>query len=117
MPLGWLRIRRPVSPLLVFASTLAALVAAGQVAVRSVGALGAARHAAPTVRYPDASWYLAFNGGTQLDHYVLFHGLGSSMRAAREADVLILGTSHSQFGFPSAPLRELEQRRGIKIFH
>jgi len=112
-----LRLERPAAALAAFAAALAACIAAGQIAIRTVPGLAAAQRTAATIRYPDSTWYLAYNGGTQLDHYVLFHGFGESIRSARQADILILGNSRSQFGLPSEPLRAFERRHGVKIFH
>ena len=112
-----LRLERPGVALLAFMVSFAVCIVAGQIAIRVVPALGAAQRRAATIRYPDSSWYFVANTGTQLDHYVLFHGFGSSMHAAREADIIVLGNSRTQFGLPSERLRVFEKRHGVKVFH
>src|SRR6185503_7630023 len=112
-----LRLKRPGVALLAFTVSFAVCIVAGQIAIRVVPGLGAAQRRAATIRYPDSSWYLVANTGTQLDHYVLFHGFGSSMRAAREADIVVLGNSRTHFGLPSERLRVFEKRHGVKVLH
>jgi hypothetical protein len=100
----------------VFGATFLALTLGGKWAVQHVDALAYARDAASVVHYPDSSWYVAFDGGPQLDHYVLYYGLGQSIAHARAADILILGNSRVQFGFPDRVLRAFEARHGVSIF-
>ena len=104
-------------PLAAFSIAFAVWVAGTQIALRTVPALEQARRRAAAIEYPDSTWYLAFKDGPQLDHYVLFHGLGRSIESARAADILVLGSSRTQFGLPDAPLRAFERRHGVKIFH
>jgi len=100
----------------VFGATFLALTAAGAWCARHVQSIARVTTTASPIRYPDPSWYLAFDGGPQLDDYVLYYGLGPSIAHARAADMLILGNSRVQFAFPDDALRTFEATHGVTIF-
>src|SRR5262245_45845583 len=102
--------------LAVFGATFLALTAVGAWCTRNVESIARMATTASPIRYPDPSWYLAFDGGPQLDDYVLYYGLGASIAHARDADILILGNSRVQFAFPDDALRAFEATHGVTIF-
>jgi hypothetical protein len=99
--------------LVIAAAAFLCLSGGGCWGVRHVTALGFADRRAPSVEYPDGSWYPALQGE---DEYVLFHGVGPSIAHARRADIMILGNSRTQFAFPSPALRAFEARHGVLVF-
>ena len=99
-----------------FGATLGALVFAGGVGMRAVPALRFA-HQELAVQRRNASWYsVFFRGGTQLDHTILWNGIGPSMANARQADIIFLGTSQVQFAVPDHEIRAFERRTGLRVF-
>jgi hypothetical protein len=81
------------------------------------GPIAFARQETPFMRFPDASWFAVFyRGGAQLDHTILYNGLGSSIEHARRADAIFLGNSQMQFALPMHELREFERRSRVRPF-
>ena len=61
-------------------------------------------------------WYVAYDD-FNIDHYILYHGLDESICYAREADVLILGSSQVQYAFPKIVLKHFELETGLRFYN
>ncbi|UFZ04404.1 hypothetical protein LQG66_35355 [Bradyrhizobium ontarionense] len=72
-------------------------------------------------RSGDAAWYRNFGGDgvTEIqDQDLFFHGIGRSIDQARQADVIILGSSLVSFAIDPSVVRErLERRYGLKFYN
>jgi len=102
---------------ILFGATFSALVAAGWVGMRHVHPLTLGRQEVPALIPPDPSWFpVLFRGGVQLDHVILWNGIGRTIENARRADVFFLGSSHIQFALSSRELRQFERRSGVTAF-
>jgi hypothetical protein len=105
-----------------FFVTFAIVVTAGQEA----GTLLAKRFALgklimedlpPAYAFSDPEdWYIAYDE-FGLDHYILYHGFGESIRYAREADVLLVGNSQVAYGFSKSVLKEGQLTTGLKFYN
>ncbi|MBI5772278.1 MAG: hypothetical protein HZA89_00875 [Verrucomicrobia bacterium] len=61
--------------------------------------------------------YLSSFRGVSVGHYLHFSGIDSEMiRHLREADVLIIGNSRVQFGFPQSVMKPFFARHGLKYY-
>lgn len=61
-------------------------------------------------------WYMAYDA-FGLDHYVLYHGLGESIRHTPKADVLIVGNSQVGYGFPKSALEHGKLKTGLSFYN
>jgi hypothetical protein len=96
---------------------LVVLVTAGFVGMRRVPALAFARQEVPAIDLPDRSWFpVLFPNGTQLDHHILWNGIGASIENARRADVIFVGNSTLGFALPDHEVRAFEKRSRLSAF-
>jgi hypothetical protein len=100
-----------------FVATLVVLVTAGFVGMRRVPALAFARHEVSAIERPDPSWFaVLFHNGMQLDHHILWNGIGPSIDNARRADVVFVGNSTLGFAIPDHEVRAFEKRSRVSAF-
>lgn len=74
-----------------------------------------ARHAD---QLPPGDWYL--ENGTEMDGFSmlpLYYGVGESIEYAAEADLMLLGSSLTQFAFPAECLQPWCEERGLGCFN
>ncbi|MFC5325615.1 hypothetical protein [Bradyrhizobium oligotrophicum] len=78
-------------------------------------------HFSAISRPGDAAWYRDFGGDgvTEIqDQDLFFHDIGRSIEHARQADIIILGSSLVSFAIDQSVVRErLEQPRGLKFYN
>ncbi|SMX57196.1 conserved protein of unknown function [Bradyrhizobium sp. ORS 285] len=78
-------------------------------------------HFSAISRVDDHAWYRNFGGDrvTEIqDQDLFYHGIGRSIEHARQADIIILGSSLVSFAVDQAVMREqLEQRYGLKFYN
>ncbi|WP_316225673.1 hypothetical protein [Bradyrhizobium sp. SZCCHNS3052] len=78
-------------------------------------------HFSAISRAGDRSWYRNFGGDsvTEIqDQDLFYHGIGRSIDNARQADVIILGSSLVSFALDETVMRErLEQPYGLKFYN
>jgi hypothetical protein len=99
-----------------FALTLALCVGAGEFGGRRLPVMRAwFGNVAKPVPDPD-KFFLAIIGDP-LDHRILFHGFGPSIDYARRADVLLLGDSRVNFGFPDNVLQKVAAESDVHVFN
>jgi len=103
--------------LAVYALTLVAMLGLGSLlASLRVGLAEAALWKLERVLPEGNDWFLAHERFS-LDHLVLYHDFGDSIRYARTADVLLLGDSKMQFAFPRGVLERVSGETGCSFYN
>jgi hypothetical protein len=100
-----------------FVTTYVALAAAGSVGMRRVTMLAFARQEVPAIDLPDSSWFPVLTPNSmQLDHTILWNGIGPSIDNAGRADVIFVGNSTLGFALSDHELRAFEKRSRVSAF-
>jgi len=66
---------------------------------------------------PGENAFFVTRGAHELSHLVLYHGIGSSIEHARDADILIIGNSRAQLGFSEKVLVREAAALGLRVFN
>jgi hypothetical protein len=66
-------------------------------------------------RQKDDAFFVT-NGSEELSHIALYHGIGSSIEHARQADILLIGNSRQQTGLLEEVINEEARKLGLKTF-
>ncbi|MCP4262241.1 MAG: hypothetical protein GY774_32780 [Planctomycetes bacterium] len=114
--------RRVITAIIAFSITLVTIMSVDQ----GLGTLLARRFylgkmvmedLPPAYAFQDEQdWYVAYDG-FGLDHYVLYHGLGESIKHALQADVLFVGNSQVAYGFPKSVLKHGKLETGLTFYN
>lgn len=111
------RSRGALKAVVAFALTFALCIVAGNIAGRRLPFLHAwfGDEDAPVL--DDGRSYLAYIQGNTLDHVILYRDFGQSMDFARRADVLLLGNSRINLGFPHEVLERVAASADVRVFN
>ena len=101
---------------LLFAAAFAATIQTLPKAKLRAGDYPVIRHTDITRPLMEDEFFIS-NGGNELSHIALYHGIGSSIEHAREADILLIGNSRTQQGFSEAVLLAEGEKLGLRIFN
>ena len=100
-----------------FIVVLSVLTIVGMVAARTMPgliALGERQTAEPSW----GDWYVAVDEDSHnWEHDILYTGYGSAIEQARQADVLIIGTSRTELGLDPDTLAQFCAQHGIRIYN
>jgi len=110
-----LRLRRA---LIACATAFVLSVPVGALLVQSVAALRYARPVPAAEGLPAGDWYVENGWGREIvSHAILYYGFGRSIENARDADLLLLGSSRVLAGFAPDLLVPFAETHGFQVFN
>ncbi len=66
---------------------------------------------------PHGTWYPSIYNGVVLDQDVFYYNIGASIRHAREADILMIGSSRLGMGLDWQKLESFSREKNLKIYN
>jgi hypothetical protein len=88
-----------------------------------IGGGGGVPYFGARFRPPTNSWYLAYyhstntNARISLEHDIFYHGIGDSIKMAKNADILVLGHSHITFGLDWETVNKFEHETSLHLYN